>query len=71
MAVRLVDLARIYGLAGAREKFDQLCGQLIHSEFPSATGIRVHRGDGGIDVYNGQFTNTAGIHVFQAKFFPT
>src|SRR6266851_2349823 len=70
MASRLVDLERHYGLAGAREKFDQLCGQLIRSEFPLATGIRVHRGDGGIDVYNGRFTNTKGIHVFQAKYFP-
>ncbi len=71
MAVRLVELERIYGLAGARDKFDQLCGQLIRSEFPEARGIRVHQGDGGVDVYNGQFTNSAGIHVFQAKFFPS
>ena len=70
MAVQLVDLERIYGLAGAREKFDQLCGQLIRSELPEARGIRVHQGDGGVDVYNGKFTNAAGIHVFQAKFFP-
>ena len=70
MAVQLVDLERIYGLAGAREKFDQLCGQLIRSELPEARGIRVYRGDGGVDVYNGKFTDAAGIHVFQAKFFP-
>jgi hypothetical protein len=69
MAVRLVELERMYGLAGAREKFDQLCGQLIRSEFPEARGIRVHRGDGGVDVYDGKFTDAAGIHVFQAKFF--
>ena len=50
MAVRLVELERIYGLAGARDKFDQLCGQLIRSEFPEARGIRVHWGDGGVDV---------------------
>src|SRR5205085_5112653 len=71
MAVRLVDLERLYGVAGAREKFEQLCGQLIRSKFPDARGIRVYRGDGGIDVYKGEFTDSKGLHVFQAKYFPS
>ncbi len=70
MAVRLVDLQLLYGIAGAREQFENLCGQLIRSQSPTATGIRVHRGDGGIDVYEGKFTGGEGIHVFQVKYFP-
>ncbi len=70
MAVRLVDLQLLYGIAGAREQFENICGQLIRSQSPTATGIRVHRGDGGIDVYEGKFTGGEGIHIFQVKYFP-
>jgi len=70
MAVRLIDLQLLYGVAGAREQFENLCAQLIRSQSPTATGIRVHRGDGGIDVYEGKFTGEEGIHVFQVKYFP-
>jgi hypothetical protein len=70
MAVRLIDLQLLHGIAGAREQFENLCAQLFRSEHPSATGVRVHRGDGGIDVYNGEFTGEEGIHVVQVKFFP-
>ncbi len=70
MAGSLVDLQLLYGIAGAREQFENLCGQLIRSQSPTATGIRVHRGDGGIDVYEGKFTGGEGIHVFQVKYFP-
>lgn len=70
MAVRLIDLQLLYGVAGAREQFENLCAQLIRSQSSTATGIRVHRGDGGIDVYEGKFTGEEGIHVFQVKYFP-
>jgi hypothetical protein len=70
MAVKLIDLQLLYGIAGARDKFEDLCAKLVRSELPTATSIRVHRGDGGVDVYNGEFTDSEGIHVFQVKFFP-
>ena len=70
MAVRLLDLQLIYGLAGAREKFEQLCAQLIRSTFSEAKGIRVHQGDGGIDTYTGKWGESGDLHVFQVKFFP-
>ena len=71
MAIRLLDLQVIYGVAGAREQFERLCAQLIRAEFPTANGIRVHRGDGGVDTYVGNWADTGGIHVFQVKYFPT
>lgn len=71
MAVKLIDLQLLYGIAGARDKFEDLCAKLVRSESPTATGIRVHRGDGGVDVYNGKFIGSEGIHVFQVKFFPS
>lgn len=69
MAVKLIDLQLIYGVAGAQEKFEQLVTHLVKAEYPSATQVRTVQGDGGIDVYVGEFTDPAGIDVYQAKFF--
>jgi hypothetical protein len=69
MAVKLIDLQLIYGVAGAQEKFEQLVTQLVKGEYPSATKVRTVRGDGGIDVYMGEFSDPAGIDVYQAKYF--
>jgi hypothetical protein len=41
----------------------------VKGEYPSATQVRTVQGDGGIDVYVGEFTDPAGIDVYQAKFF--
>src|SRR5258708_21627650 len=71
MSVRFLDLQLIYGVAGAREKFEQLCAQLIRYKFPKTKGIRVHQGDGGIDAYVGEWGESGNLHVFQIKFFPT
>jgi hypothetical protein len=69
MAVKLIDLQLIYGVAGAQEKFEQLVTQLVKGEYPAATQLRTVQGDGGIDVYMGELTDPAGIDVYQAKFF--
>ena len=34
MAVKLIDFKLIYGVAGAREKFEDLCAHLIHIAGP-------------------------------------
>jgi hypothetical protein len=70
MAVKLIDLQLIYGVAGARDKFDDLAAQLVEGEHPGATKVRVKRGDGGVDVRVGEVTDPGGIKVFQCKFFP-
>ena len=36
MAIKLIDLQLIYGVAGAREKFEDLASQLVKSEQPNA-----------------------------------
>ena len=33
MAIRLLDLQLLYGVAGAREHFEHLCADLIRAEF--------------------------------------
>jgi hypothetical protein len=70
MAVKLIDLQLIYGVAGAREKFEDLAAHLVQKEQPNASKVRLERGDDGIDVHVGDLTNTAGIDVYQCKFFP-
>jgi hypothetical protein len=70
MAVKLTDLRLIYGVAGAREKFEDLTVQLIRSERPDAERVRIVRGDGGIDAHDGSITDPSGVDVFQVKFFP-
>src|SRR6266849_5771 len=71
MAIRLLDLQLIYGIAGARERFEQLCADLISTEYSSAKEVRCEPGDGGVDVYVGDWADPEGISVFQVKYFPT
>lgn len=70
MAVKLIDLQVIYGVAGARDQFDDLVAKLVMGEYPKADKVRVFKGDGGIDSHVGNLTDPDGIDVFQAKFFP-
>lgn len=70
MAVKIIDLQLIYGVAGAREKFEELAAQLIRGEQPAAAKVRVSKGDSGIDVHVGELTAPGGIVVYQCKFFP-
>jgi hypothetical protein len=70
MSVRLIDLQLIYGLAGAREQFENLAFDLIHAEEPRAQKVRVSQGDGGIDAHVNDLGDPGGVHVYQCKFFP-
>jgi hypothetical protein len=70
MALRLLDLQLIYGVAGARERFEQLCKDLISAEFSGAKAVRCAPGDGGVDIYIGDWADPAGISVYQVKYFP-
>ncbi len=69
--IKLLSLELIYGAAGARDVFEDLCFDLIKSLFPDVEVRHIQRkkGDGGIDVYVGDLTDPNGIEVFQAKFF--
>ncbi len=69
MAVRLLDLQLLYGVAGAREHFERLCADLITSECSDAKGVRCEPGDGGVDVYVGDWADCQKYHKF-ATFDP-
>lgn len=70
MAVKLTHLQLIYGVAGAREKFEDLVIHLIRSERPDTERVRIVRGDGGIDAHAGSLADLVGVDIFQIKFFP-
>ena len=70
MAIRLLDLQLLYGVAGAREHFEHLCADLIRANFSDAKEVRCQPGDGGVDVYVGDWVDPRGISVFQVKYFP-
>jgi hypothetical protein len=70
MDVKLSHLVLIYGVAGAREKFEELTTQLIHSERPDTDRIRIVHGDGGIDSFAGSLIDPVGVDVYQMKYFP-
>ncbi|WP_053002178.1 restriction endonuclease [Kordia jejudonensis] len=59
-------------LAGARDKFENICGSLFKKVYPGKNGrnVEVNPGDGGIDVFIGEI-GLKPIHVIQCKFFPT
>lgn len=67
MAVELTHLQLIYGVAGAREKFEDLCTHLIRSQHPHLERVRIVRGDGGIDAHEGGLTSTEGIDVLKER----
>jgi hypothetical protein len=71
MSAKLTHLPQIYGDAGAREKFQELATQLIRSERPEVSGIRIVRGDGRIDAHEGTLIDPAGVDVYQVKYFPS
>jgi len=56
-----------HGDAGAREVFEKICIQLLQTKFENAYPVAVHKGDGGIDVFVGDFSED--IDVYQCKYF--
>lgn len=70
MSVKLAHLQVLWGMAGAHEKFEEMVVQLIHVERPDSQRVRVVTGDGGLDSFEGGFTDPGGIDVYQVKYFP-
>ncbi len=57
-----------YGMAGAREKFEELCVRILKTRHSDIKSIVPKTGDRGIDFF---FTDFGGrMHVFQVKYFP-
>jgi hypothetical protein len=70
LAAKLASLQILWGVAGAREKFEDMVCQLIHVERPDSQRIRIVKGDGGLDSFVGELRKPVGIDVFQVKYFP-
>jgi hypothetical protein len=63
------DLTIIHGnVEGARAAFERACEMVIRKQHANAHGIRVHIGDGGIDIYVGEFGSSP-LVVYQCKYF--
>ena len=71
MPLKLASLQHFWGVAGAREKFEEMVSQLIHVERANSKRVRIVRGDGGLDSFEGDLTDPAGIDVYQVKYFPS
>lgn len=63
-------LTKTYKVTGARAKFEEICESLYKKKFPrdNVKGVRVVLGDGGIDVFIGNY-GVDPIIVVQCKFF--
>jgi hypothetical protein len=70
MSVSLRNFEILYGVAGAREKFEEMTTHLIRSQHPAAERVRMHASDGGIDAHEGSLIDSVGVDVFQIKYFP-
>lgn len=70
MSVKLTHLQIHWGLAGARDKFEDMVTQLIHCERPDSQRVRIVKGDAGLDSFEGGLTDPNGIDVYQVKYFP-
>ncbi|MGN7986238.1 NACHT domain-containing protein [Pedobacter sp. 22226] len=63
-------LVKKYTIAGARERFEEICATMIKRRFRESNvkTVRVTQGDGGIDIFIGDM-GISPIEVFQCKFF--
>ena len=65
------ELVHIYGNeAGARIAFENACSMILTARHPNenVNSVRVHQGDGGIDVYVG-YLGVEPVEIYQCKFF--
>src|SRR5438876_11478829 len=69
-SISLSSLRYLWGSAGAPEKFQEMCSLLVKSEHPNAAGVRVQRGDGGVDTFAGPWAEDGDVTVYQMKYFP-
>ncbi|WP_075089464.1 hypothetical protein [Verrucomicrobium spinosum] len=53
-----------------RQAFEDVASLIIKAHTPSSRRVRIHRGDGGIDVCNGTLGNGGILDVYQVKYFP-
>lgn len=53
-----------------RQAFEDIAAVILRAVVPGSRRVRVYRGDGGVDVYEGQYGADAAVDVYQIKYFP-
>ena len=56
---------------GAEHCFEHVVSSILRTTEPDARGVRVHRGDDGVDMCTGSWGESGELDVFQIKFFTT
>lgn len=54
-----------------RQAFEDIVAVMLRVTVSGSRRVRVHRGDGGVDVYSGSYGEEGEADVFQIKYFPT
>lgn len=54
-----------------RQAFEDIVAAMLRATVPGSRRVRVHKGDGGVDVYSGSYSENGEADVFQIKYFPT
>jgi len=53
-----------------RQAFEDIAALILRAIVPGSRRVRVYRGDGGVDVYEGNYGTDAEVDVYQIKYFP-
>ena len=53
-----------------RQAFEDITATILRCIIQGSRRVRVYRGDGGVDVFNGNYGVDGSVDVFQIKFFP-
>jgi hypothetical protein len=54
-----------------RQAFEDIAALILRAIVPGSRRVRVYRGDGGVDVYEGRYGVDAEVDVYQIKYFPS
>ena len=53
-----------------RQAFEDIAALILRAIVPGSRRVRVYRGDGGVDLYEGNYGADAEVDVYQIKYFP-
>lgn len=56
-------------VASPHHEFEEVCAKIIGSTVPNIRRVAVWRGDGGVDLAQGEWGQDGGLHVYQVKYF--
>jgi len=54
-----------------RQALEDIAALILRAIVPGSRRVRVYRGDGGVDVYEGRYGADAEVDVYQIKYFPS